>query len=128
MILHECELKGVSISFNGCIMTLLTVVDFLLAEARINNIHNPINGQRCFSNVCRDNAFPTWTPSFVWWWCWVEDSLLLMRRQGPIQRICFHRATVSLANELVYLQIDLAARILNFLLSCKEKQYVAFWF
>ena len=102
------------------------VVDLLLAEAGVHHVDDAVDGQTGLGDVGGHDALAAGAaalaerPGRL-----VEDALLLVRRQGAVERVHGHGAGVRLADHVVDLEADAAAGVLDLLLARQEEQDVA---
>lgn len=92
------------------------IEDFLFRESRVNHIDNTIDCNTCFCDICCHDYFTTFYTFLVGTWRGLENPLLLVRRQGRVQRYHSHRA--NFVSKLFDAFLYFGAGEFNFFFSC----------
>lgn len=102
------------------------VVDLLLAEARVDDVDDTVDGEGGFGNVGGDDALATGTAALAGGaGGLVEDALLLLRGEGTVEGVDDQRAGVDFAHEFVGFEVDFPAGIFNLVFTGQEEQDIA---
>lgn len=103
------------------------VVDLLLREAGVDDVDDAVDRERGLGNVGRDDDLATGRAvGSARSRRLVKDALLLLRRERRVERDGLERT--ELVRQLVGLDRDLSARVLDLLFTGQEDEDVAFWF
>jgi len=122
-----CSLLGASFADGGHQQRFYShtrVENFLLGKSRIDDVDYTIDGDRSFSDVGCHYYFSTFDASFVGLGWILENSLLLMRWQGAIERNDANRShLIAHSFDLLF---NFATGQFNFFLACQKKQNISF--
>jgi hypothetical protein len=102
------------------------IVHLLLEETGVNHVDDSVNSKRCLRDVGRYNDLASgWALSVLVLGRSVEDTLLLLRWEGRVERYDQDGPGETVLTEFISFRFDPSTRILNLLFSGQEQQDIS---